>query len=57
MNRYDTGYFLQKAGVLSGYDITVEAATTKLMHLLAHYSDTNAVRTQIAKNIAGEMTV
>ena len=33
MDRYDTGYQLKSAGVLSGYDSTVESAVTKLMYL------------------------
>ena len=31
MGRYDTGYQLKEAGVLSGYDSNVESAVTKLM--------------------------
>lgn len=57
MLRYDTGYQLQDAGVISGYDSTVEAAVTKLMFLLGQYNDTNAVRQLMQKNIAGEITL
>lgn len=57
MGRYDTGYFLQQAGVISGHDSTVEAAATKLMFLLAHHQDSNIVRTLMARNLAGEITV
>lgn len=57
MGRYDTGYFLQQAGVISGHDGTVEAAATKLMHLLAMHSDINVVRTMMARNIAGEISL
>lgn len=57
MNRYDTGYQLQNIGVVSGHDSTVEAAITKLMYLLARYSDSNTVRRMMARNLAGEITI
>lgn len=57
MGRYDTGYFLQQAGVISGHDSTVEAACTKLMFLLGHHQDPNIVRTKMARNIAGEISL
>jgi L-asparaginase len=41
MGRYDTGFHLKEAGVVSGYDSTVESAVTKLMFLQSHY---NAIR-------------
>ncbi|MDD5861563.1 MAG: type I asparaginase [Prevotella sp.] len=57
MGRYDTGYQLKEAGVLSGYDSTVEAAVTKLMFLQARYSDPHMIRTMMARSIAGEITI
>lgn len=57
MSRYDCGYHLQEAGVISGRDITVESAVTKLMYLLARYPDEpDAVRQFMTRSLRGEMT-
>lgn len=57
MERYDTGFQLKDAGVVSGRDGTVEAAVTKLMHLLARYDDTQLIHQLMSQSIAGEITV
>ena len=55
MSRYDCGYYLQQAGVISGRDSTVESAVTKLMFLLAKYPDDTAkVRELMNRSIRGE---
>ena len=57
MGRYDCGYHLQEAGVISGRDSTVEAAVTKLMFLQSHYDDPTEVRRLMTESIRGEVTV
>lgn len=57
MNRYDTGYQLKAAGVLSGYDSTVESAVTKLMFLQAVYTDSHQVRNYMTRSIRGEISI
>ena len=56
MQRYDTGYCLQQAGVVSGYDSTVESAVTKLMFLQSHYDDPDTIRHLMNCSIRGEIT-
>ncbi|MBR2234794.1 MAG: type I asparaginase [Prevotella sp.] len=57
MGRYDTGYQLQEAGVVSGRDSTVEAAVTKLMYLQGKYDSNVQVRKLMNQSLCGEITV
>ena len=57
MGRYDTGFYLKEAGVVSGYDSTVESAVTKLMFLQSHYDDPNIIRDMMNRSIRGEIHV
>lgn len=59
--RYQTSKQLEQIGVVSGADITTEAAITKLMVLLGREHDQGAVamnrlRTLLAQPISGEMS-
>ncbi|TVR73535.1 MAG: asparaginase [Marinilabiliales bacterium] len=55
MNKYINGRRLKEAGVLSGYDMTTEAAVTKVMFLLAQTSNAKELRTLINSSIRGEI--
>jgi L-asparaginase len=53
--RYETSKRLQQIGVISGADMTTEAAVTKLMLLIGEYGPSNA-KTMIGVSLAGELT-
>lgn len=54
--RYYTGDMLAQAGVLSGYDITVEAAVCKLMYLLGSGMSKDQITQYLQTSIVGEIT-
>ncbi|MGN0037031.1 MAG: asparaginase [Bacteroidaceae bacterium] len=56
MERYETGYHLLEADVVSGYDSTPESALAKLMFLLGHGMDNREIRQMMNTSIAGEIT-
>lgn len=57
MHRYETGLQLLQAGVINGFDSTVEAMVTKLMFLLGHSHTNEEIHRLVNKSIAGEITV
>ena len=57
MSKYATGEALSQTGILSGYDLTTEAAITKMMWVLAQDKSHEAKRSLFSKDINGEMTV
>ena len=54
--RYETSKELEQIGVLSGGDITTEAAITKLMFLLANCESYSEIEQSIVTPICGEMS-
>jgi len=54
---YETSRHLLRAGVISGYDITTEAATTKLMILLGNDYPAEKIKTLLNKSLKGEITL
>lgn len=56
MDGYATGHALKDAGVLSAYDMTLEACLTKIHHLLSQDLPFNEVRRQFVTDLKGELT-
>jgi len=54
--KYETSYHLQQIGVVSGHDMTTEAAITKLMFLLAQEHSPEVIRKKLTVNLRGELT-
>ncbi len=56
MQGYATGNALADAGVMSGYDMTPEAALAKLFFLLSQSNAADEVRRRVGSDLRGELT-
>lgn len=54
---YANSVMLEKIGVVSGSDLTTEAAITKMMFLLGNYENVEEIKSLMQKDLAGEMTI
>lgn len=52
---YATSEKFNELGIVSGKDITIEAAITKMMHLFGKYNDVKVIKELLATPIVGEM--
>jgi L-asparaginase len=56
MRLYETGTFLDSLGVVSGHDMTTEAAVAKMMHLLAADIPDSRKKTLLQRSLRGELS-
>jgi len=57
MDGYATGIWLNKAGVISGKDMTLEATLTKLHYLLSQNMSFEQTKTLMQQNLRGELSL
>ena len=56
MNGYANGHVLREVGVVSGQDMTPEAALAKLHYLLSKDMPANHIKRQLIANLRDELT-
>lgn len=56
MGRYETSKYLKEIGITSGYDMTFEAAVTKLMFLLGQDLNNEKIKNLLETSLRGELT-
>ena len=55
MSHYATGHTLKEAGLISGHDMTPEAAHCKLLYLLSKNLDLKQIKKLIGQDLCGEL--
>ena len=53
---YAAGTAFHEAGVISGCDMTVEAALAKLQYLFTKFDDREQIKSMVGKDLVGELT-
>jgi L-asparaginase len=56
MEQYATGHSLSQVGLISGQDMTPEAAHCKLLYLLSKNFDIDQIKLNMESNLCGELT-
>lgn len=56
MGQYETSSKLKRIGIISGHDITTEAAVAKLMYLLGQNLDPKSLKTIFETSLRGELS-
>lgn len=55
--KYETSSFFHKVGVISGGDLTTEAAVVKMMYAIANSDSREDIIEKLQKNLVGEMSI